>query len=109
MGLLARQRVPEFAGHNAHMYYIIVRSPACRAAVLAGLRQRGVHAVFHYVPLHTAPAAARLSRTGGALPVTEDLPLRLIRLPLWTAMAESDVDHVVSALRDTLLSCGECR
>ena len=53
---------------------------------------------FHYVPLHNSPAGRRLGRTAGALPVTEDLSARLVRLPLYPRMDDA-LPRVIERLR----------
>jgi dTDP-4-amino-4,6-dideoxygalactose transaminase len=63
------------------MFYIITPSLDARDALIAYLKEQGIGAVFHYVPLHTAPVGARFGYRTGDLPVTEDLSARLVRLP----------------------------
>jgi dTDP-4-amino-4,6-dideoxygalactose transaminase len=101
-GALRRPRVPEHCQSNGHIYYILLPTQAAQTAVLAALRQYGIDAVFHYVPLHSSPAGRRFGRASGPLAVTEDLPQRLIRLPLWAGMADTDVDQVVEAVEQAL-------
>jgi dTDP-4-amino-4,6-dideoxygalactose transaminase len=97
-GVLVRQpRVPD-GRRNAHLYFILLRSLEERTEVTAALRAQGIVAVFHYVPLHSAPAGLRYGRAVGTLPVTNDVSERLLRLPLWPDMTPSDVELVVSAL-----------
>lgn len=98
-GLLRRPVVPQQAGHNAHMYYLLFPDGARRDAMLERLARLGVTAVFHYVPLHSSPAGARFGRAAGLLPVTEDVSARLLRLPLWVGMDDAQVDHVVDSVR----------
>ncbi len=88
------------ASANAHMYQVLLPRGVCRDAVLAGLKAAGVHAVFHYVPLHSSPAGLRLGRTAGSLAVTDDISERLIRLPMW--LNGLDLDQVCAALTDVL-------
>ena len=65
-----------------------------------------MHALFHYVPLHSAPAGLRYGRVhGGELPVTDDLSARLIRLPMHYALDEADLDAVVAAVAEALDKC----
>jgi dTDP-4-amino-4,6-dideoxygalactose transaminase len=87
-------------GHNAHMFYVITDSAAARTRLLEHLRQRGIHAVFHYVPLHTSPMGRRYGYKPGDLPVTEDLAERLIRLPCYYGLSEDDQARVIDALHD---------
>jgi dTDP-4-amino-4,6-dideoxygalactose transaminase len=93
-GVLRRPVVPGHCTHNAHMYYLLLSDRSGRDRALQGLGEAGVHAVFHYVPLHSSPAGRRLGRAHGALPVTESTSDRLLRLPLWPGMTDAQVEHV---------------
>jgi dTDP-4-amino-4,6-dideoxygalactose transaminase len=98
-GLVTRPTVPDHVTHNGHLYYLLVNSAAQRPAVLERLRALGVHALFHYVPLHSAPAGRHYGRVhGDELPVTDDVSARLIRLPMHYDLGESDLDAVASAV-----------
>jgi len=88
-GKVRRPIVPAHASHNAHMYYLLVRDLEIRTKVLAALRQRGIGAVFHYVPLHSSPAGLKYGRTHGSMAVTQNVSDRLLRLPLWPGLEES--------------------
>lgn len=101
-GLLRRPVVSADAQHNAHMYYVLVEDVAKRDAIIRFLGERGVRAVFHYVPLHEAPAGRRLGRAHGDLPVTLDAGERLLRLPLWPDLGDAEVDHVIDAVRSAV-------
>jgi dTDP-4-amino-4,6-dideoxygalactose transaminase len=101
-GLVRRPGVPEHVQHNGHMYYLIVPDNRRRDALIDSLAERGVQAVFHYVPLHSSPAGRRFGRTQGPLRVTNDMSGRLVRLPLWTGMEPEVMDTVVAAVRDSL-------
>jgi dTDP-4-amino-4,6-dideoxygalactose transaminase len=82
-GWLRRPIVPEGCVHNAHMYYVLLPSLATRQEVIRRMRERGVSPVFHYVPLHSAPAGLRFARSATAMTQTDALSERLLRLPLW--------------------------
>jgi dTDP-4-amino-4,6-dideoxygalactose transaminase len=97
-GLLRRPIIPTGCSHNAHMYYVLLAPSADRAAVLGDLRDEGIAAVFHYVPLHDSPAGRRYGRANGDLSVTNDLSSRLIRLPMFVGLQEVDQNRVVDAL-----------
>jgi len=83
---------------NGHIYYVLLRSIEERTEVIDALRGKGIYAVFHYVPLHSAPAGIRYGRSSGTLNVTDDVSARLLRLPLWPDMTDDDVDVVAQAL-----------
>lgn len=100
-GILRRPVVPAHCEHNAHMYYILLPSLAQRTAFITGMKERGVGAVFHYIPLHSAPAGLRYARAHGELEVTCDISDRLVRLPLWVGL-EDHLDLVLAAADDVL-------
>jgi len=87
---------------NGHLYYVLLRSIEERTEVIEALRRKGIFAVFHYVPLHSAPAGMRYGRTHGTLSVTDDISDRLLRLPLWPDMTGDDVTYVADALAAAL-------
>ncbi len=90
--------VPDGCEHPAHLFALQAPSEAARDGLLSHLRKRGVHAVFHYVPLHRAPAGRRLGRTPHELPVTDHVSATVLRLPLWVGMSDEQVDRVVAAV-----------
>jgi dTDP-4-amino-4,6-dideoxygalactose transaminase len=98
-GLLRRPVVPGSCVHNAHMYYLLMRSEQERDGLIRHLGDRGIGAVFHYVPLHSSPAGRRFGRVAGSLAVTDDVSGRLVRLPLWPEMAGEDVARVIAGVR----------
>lgn len=94
-GKLRRPVVPEYCEHNAHMYYVLMPDPAGRDRLLKHLRDRGIGAVFHYIPLHSAPAGRRFGKCSGPLEVTDSVSSRLLRLPLWPAMPDDTIDYII--------------
>jgi len=89
---------PRAASPNGHIYYVLLSSEDARRRVIDELAQHGIQAVFHYVPLHSAPAGLRYGRTSGSMEVTEDVSRRLLRLPLWPEMSDAQVEAVAAAL-----------
>jgi dTDP-4-amino-4,6-dideoxygalactose transaminase len=83
---------------NGHLYYVLVKDAATRTALIAHLRARDIHAVFHYVPLHSSPAGRRFGRVAGSMTVTDDLSNRLLRLPLYFGLEEPEVAEIVAAI-----------
>jgi dTDP-4-amino-4,6-dideoxygalactose transaminase len=100
-GQVRRPVVPAHCGHNAHMYYLLLPGLEQRTAFIDAMKAKGVGAVFHYIPLHSSPAGKRFGRTAAALPVTDDAADRLVRLPLWTGLADS-LDSVLEIAGDAL-------
>ncbi|MBI5136224.1 MAG: dTDP-4-amino-4,6-dideoxygalactose transaminase [Nitrospirae bacterium] len=90
-GDLRRPIIPGHCVHNAHMYYLLLPTMARRDLLLKTLNDQGIKAVFHYVPLHDAPAGRRHGRPHGDLARTVDLSGRLLRLPLWVGLPDDAV------------------
>ncbi len=97
-GVLRRPVVPADCGHNAHMYYVLLKAGIERQAVIEAMKRMGVHPVFHYVPLHDSPGGRRYGRAVGEMPVTQNAAARLLRLPLWIGLGEPEQERVVAAL-----------
>ena len=100
-----RPTIPADCAHNAHMYYLLLPHLKARTAFIERLRERSVHAVFHYVPLHSSPYGRSVGRTSGEMAVTEDTGERLVRLPLWLGLEEHQgkvIDDVVAAVHEAL-------
>jgi dTDP-4-amino-4,6-dideoxygalactose transaminase len=92
------QAAPQHLQSNGHMFYLLARDLEQRTALLAHLKAAGIYAVFHYVPLHDAPAGRRFGRSHGDLPVTRDVADRLLRLPLYYSLHDAEVDQVIDAV-----------
>ncbi len=101
-GDLRRPIIPEGRVHNAHMYYLVMPTLDARTRLIGRLKASGIHAVFHYVPLHSSPAGRRLGRTSGDLPVTDRAASCLVRLPLSASLSPAQVDEVVAAVHAAL-------
>jgi dTDP-4-amino-4,6-dideoxygalactose transaminase len=103
-GVLRRPVIPPDCQHNGHIYYILLESADERRRVLAELKANDIHAVFHYVPLHSSPAGMRFGRSAGDLALTTSQAERLIRLPMWLGLSESLQQRVCDVLRAILLN-----
>jgi len=99
-GHLRRPIVPTDCQHNAHMYYILLQTHEGRNNLMAGLKEKGIQTVTHYVPLHDSVGGVRFGRTHGDLVVTEDLPSRLLRLPLYPDLSDRDIARVTQAVSE---------
>lgn len=84
------------------MYYLLANSAEEQHAVLAQLKEQGIGAVFHYIPLYSAPAGLRFGRAHGDMKVTDDIWSRLIRLPLWPDMTSADIERVLDGVKRAL-------
>ena len=92
--------IPEGCVHNAHMFYLKCRDLTERTAFIQFLKERDILAVFHYVPLHSAPAGLRFGRFEGEDKYTTAESDRLVRLPLYYGLTEEDQARVIRAVRD---------
>jgi len=81
-GVLCRPTVTDSCKHNAHMYYVLLSPEFNRQSILNELKNSGIYAVSHYVPLHSSKAGLRYCKTHGDLSQTNSLSERIIRLPL---------------------------
>jgi len=99
-GLIRRPVIPAACEHNGHMYYVLLAPDIDRGAVLQHLKSAGVHAVFHYVPLHSAPAGLQIGRAAATLPVTDALSAQLIRLPMWIGLTAEQQAYIVATLTE---------
>ncbi len=97
-GKLRRPVIPATCQHNAHMYYVLLPPEVDRPSVLDGLKRDGIYSVFHYVPLHSAPAGLRHGRVHGSMKFTNEQSRRLIRLPLWVGITPQEQSRVVESL-----------
>jgi dTDP-4-amino-4,6-dideoxygalactose transaminase len=91
--------VPEYAEHNAHMFYIKVRDIEERTALINHLANDGIQAVFHYVPLHSSSAGLKYGRFHGVDHYTTKESERLLRLPIYYQMEPKDVLMVCDSIK----------
>ena len=97
-GLLRMPVVPPDCVHSGHLFYVLLPTAESRDEAIRGLADRGVHAVFHYLPLHSSPGGRRFGKLGGPVPVTVDASARLLRLPIWAKMGDERVNHVIQSV-----------
>lgn len=101
-GLARRPVIPEGRRHNGHTYYLLLPNRQARDVFIADLGERGILAVFHYVPLHSSPAGRRYGRVAGDLSVTESVSERIVRLPLWVDMTDEQIERVIDTSLEAL-------
>ena len=90
--------IPKDCVHNAHMFYIKTRDLEERQALIRALREQGILAVFHYIPLHSSPAGRKFGRFHGEDRYTTRESERLLRLPMYYSLTEENVNDVVSVI-----------
>lgn len=92
--------IPDGCQSNYHMFFLIMPDAATRDALIAHLKEHGIVAAFHYVPLHTSPAGSKFGCRAGDLPMTEDLSRRVVRLPFYHDISEVEQMEVVSRIKE---------
>jgi len=92
--------IPDHCTSNYHMFYLLAANQDEREALIAHLRQAGILAVFHYVPLHSSPFGKSLGLPQMNLPVTDDTSSRLLRLPMYYDLSDRDVTEVAETVLD---------
>ncbi len=97
-GRIRLARVPLHCTTNHHMFYVLTKNIQERTALINCLREAGILAVFHYVPLHSAPFARTLRNEPVVLPVTDDISSRLVRLPMFYDLTDREVAEVAGAV-----------
>ncbi|MDY2837975.1 MAG: DegT/DnrJ/EryC1/StrS family aminotransferase, partial [Bilifractor sp.] len=99
-GYLERPAIPEYDQHNAHMYYLKCKDLQERTAFISFLKENGILAVFHYVPLHSAPAGYKFGRFNGKDVYTTSESERLVRLPMYYGLTEEDRNKVIDKVHE---------
>ncbi|MUG31814.1 dTDP-4-amino-4,6-dideoxygalactose transaminase [Psychrobacter sanguinis] len=95
-GKIQLPTVPNDCVHNAHMFYIKVQDIEVRSELIEHLKNNGIMAVFHYIPLHSSVAGQEMSVFNGVEQYTTKESERLVRLPMWSAISESELQKVIS-------------
>ena len=99
-GLLVRPQTPISTGHNAHVYYLRFENFEAREKVRLGLRNAGIVASFHYIPLHSSPGGQRFGRVGSSMDVTDSVASSLLRIPLYADLSERDQAVVIATVKE---------
>ena len=99
-GYIEQPFIPDYADHNAHMYYIKTKDLETRGRLIDFMRKHDILTVFHYVPLHSAPAGKKFGRFHGEDKYTTKESERLVRLPMYYHLKEEDREEVVKAIKE---------
>ena len=99
-GILELPFIPEGCVHNGHMYYAKAKDVQERTALIDFLKENGIWSVFHYVPLHSAPAGIKFGCFHGEDKYTTKESERLFRLPMFYTLKEEEVDYIVSKVKE---------
>ena len=99
-GYIELPYVPEYAQHNGHMFYIKTKDLEERTKIIKFLGENDILAVFHYVPLHTAPAGEKFGRFHGEDRYTTSESDRLVRLPLFYSITDEQTDYIIDKVKE---------
>ena len=97
-GRLELPHIPDGCVHNAHMFYVKLRDLEERTKFISYMKEQGILCVFHYVPLHSAPAGIKFGRFVGEDVYTTKESERLVRLPLYYGIGEKKMERVIAAV-----------
>jgi dTDP-4-amino-4,6-dideoxygalactose transaminase len=99
-GLVELPYIPDHCTHNAHMFYLKVKNIEERTRLIAYLKAHEICAVFHYVPLHTAPAGQKYGRFHGEDRFTTKESERLLRLPLYYKIGAEKTQYIIDSVNN---------
>lgn len=99
-GKIEIQYLPEYSKHNAHMFYIKTKNLEERTELIKYLKENGIQAVFHYIPLHTSPAGKKFGVFHGEDKYTTIESEKLVRLPMYYELTRKDQDELISKIKE---------
>ena len=91
--------VPECCSHNAHMFYLKLENIEDRSEFISYMKENGIGCVFHYIPLHSSPAGLKFGTFSGKDIYTTKESERLVRLPMWYGLTDSQVDYIIEVVK----------
>lgn len=97
---IRRPVIPDGCRHNAHMFYIKAKDLDTRTRLITFLKEQGIQAVFHYIPLHTAPAGRKFGRFHGNDIYTTKESEALVRLPLFYSLEDAQVEYIIDKVKE---------
>jgi len=100
--ILSRPNIPPFASHNGHIYYVVLKSKKIRDLCIAHMKKNQITTPFHYIPLHSSPAGKKYCKTIGSMKYTNDISERLLRLPLWPGLKNTEIRLITDTLSNFL-------
>jgi len=97
-GYISLTKIPDNCSDNSHMFYFLTRNQQEQNSLLNTLKEEGINAIFHYIPLHLSKAGENYGRVGSSMDITEDIYKRLIRLPLYPDLSENQVNLICESI-----------
>lgn len=97
-GVIRRPIIPEYCTNNGHMFYLLLNDLKTRTKFINYLKEKGVCAPFHYIPLHSAPAGEKYCKTFSTMDVTNKISDTLVRLPMYYDITDEDLEKVIKTI-----------
>lgn len=97
-GVITRPVIPDDCTHNAHMFYIRFNNLSMRTKFINFMKDNNILSVFHYVPLHSAPAGIKYGKVASSMDITNKVSDTLVRLPLFANMSMEELNYILSSL-----------
>jgi len=98
-GDIVLPHIPDNCKHNGHLFYCILKSMEVRERFLKFLKEKGILAIFHYIPLHLSPMAKKM-HLNVDLPVSTDLANRIVRLPIFFMLSEEQQNYIITSVKE---------
>lgn len=95
--------IPPHCGQAYHLFYLLLPTLEKRQQLIAGLKERGILSVFHYVPLHISEMGLGFGGKKGGCPITEDISDRLLRLPFYNDLSQPEIELIVRSIKELLI------
>ncbi|NUU97595.1 dTDP-4-amino-4,6-dideoxygalactose transaminase [Marinitoga sp. 1138] len=95
--------IPEYNKSNYHMFFILLKNEEIRDNLMYKLKEKGIQALFHYIPLHISPMGKKLGYKEGDLPITEDVSKRILRLPFHLHLTDKEIEYIIKSIYDILM------
>ena len=103
-GIIQRPHCPDECTHNAHMYYVLFHDLGSRTKFIDYMKENDVLTVFHYIPLHSAPAGIKYCKTCGKMDVTNRISDTLVRLPMFYELSNLQLQGIKSKIENFMKS-----
>lgn len=100
-GIISLPFVPEYAEHNAHMFYVVFKNEEIRNELVNTLKENGVSSAFHYEALHSTIMGKKIGCASNNLPIAKKISSRLLRLPLFTGIKNEELDFLLRIIKNT--------